>query len=319
MTRLSNVVRQLDDVSAEPSVVTIGVFDGVHRGHRTIIGRAVREAEDRGIRSVAVTFDPHPTSVVRPDLMPPLLQRLDDRVATLALAGVDLVLVLPFTVELSQLEPGEFVAKVLAGSLAAEKVVVGTNFRFGHKAAGDVVTLADLGSTYGYETEAVSLLHLGDTPISSTQVRQHVEAGDVEWAAAALGRPWRHVGEVVRGEGRGRTIGVPTANVQAPEGLVVPGGGVYVARARCGEDSWDAVVNVGTRPTFDGTTTSVEAHLLDVADGPVADGPNLYGRTLELSLLARLRDEQRFDGPDALVAQIHADIAAARDHLASLG
>jgi riboflavin kinase/FMN adenylyltransferase len=311
VTSLSNVVRQLDEVPVEPSVVTIGVFDGVHRGHQVIIGRAVREAQERGVRSVAVTFDPHPTAVVRPDMAPPLLQRLDDRVTTLALAGVDLVLVLPFTQELAQLDPTEFVKRVIAGRLAAVKVIVGTNFRFGHKAAGDIATLADLGTSYGYDTEAVSILHLGDTALSSSQLRRRIEQGDVAWAAAALGRPWRHVGEVVRGEGRGRTIGVPTANVVAPAGLVALGGGVYVAHARCGEKRWDAVVNVGTRPTFDGTTTTVEAHLLDV-EGAL----DIYGATLELSLLDRLRDEQRFDGVEALVAQIHTDIAAAREMLA---
>jgi riboflavin kinase/FMN adenylyltransferase len=290
--------------------VTIGAFDGVHRGHRTIIGRAVREAESRGVRSVAVTFDPHPMSVVRPESVPPMLQVLEDRVASLAEAGVDLVLVLPFTAELSQLDPASFVERVLAGRLGAVKVIVGTNFRFGHRAAGDVGTLTDLGNVHGFETEAVALLQLDEHPISSTEVRRHIEAGDVAWAAAALGRPWRYVGEVVRGDGRGRTIGVPTANVVADDDLLRPGDGVYAARVRRGADAWDAVVNVGTRPTFDGTTTTVEAHLLDASER--AEDLDLYGQVLAVELLDRLRGEQKFDGPDALVAQIHRDIEAAR-------
>lgn len=308
----ARVVRGLDEVDAAPSVVTIGVFDGVHRGHRTIIGRAVRAAEDGGLRSVAVTFDPHPMAVVRPDHVPPLLQPLGERVELLAGSGVDLVLVLPFTTEVSQLEPAAFVGRVLAGSLAAQRVVVGTNFRFGHRAAGDVEALAVLGDDHGFVAEAVSLLELGGDPISSTQVREHLEAGDVTWATEALGRPWSYSGVVVRGDGRGRTIGVPTANVVAPDAILRPGGGVYAARVTRGTDTWDAVVNVGTRPTFDGTTTTVEAHLLDASDR--AEDLDLYGEQLRLSLLARLRDEQRFDGPDELMAQIHADIDAARAH-----
>lgn len=311
---LGDVVRLLDDVDPAPSVVTIGVFDGVHLGHRSIVARAVDAARDRGVRSVAVTFDPHPTAVVRPAATPPLLQPLDDRVADLLMCGVELVLVLPFTTELSHLTPEAFVGTVLAGRLDAVEVVVGTNFRFGHRAAGDVAGLADLGERFGFATDAVTLLDHDGRAVSSSSIRHAIEQGDVTWAAAALGRPWRHVGEVVRGDGRGRTIDVPTANVRAPVGMVRPGGGVYAARARHRDDSWEAVVNVGTRPTFDGTTTTVEAHLLDADPGPEAGGPDLYGETLELEFLARLRDEQRFDGAEALVAQIHADVDAARAH-----
>lgn len=269
------------------------------------------------MRSVAVTFDPPPTAVVRPDLVPPLLQPLEERVSTLASAGVDLVLVLPFTEDVSRLSPSAFVEEVLAGRLDAVKVIVGTNFRFGHRAAGDVVALTELGAVHDFTTESMTLLDLEGTPLSSTEIRAAIQRGDVEWAARALGRPWRYVGEVVRGDGRGRTIDVPTANVVAADGLLHPAGGVFVARAHHGPTSWDAVVNVGTRPTFDGTRTVVEAHLLDVDDGPEAGGPDLYGEPLGLDLLTRLRDERRFDGPDDLVEQIHADIESARAHLAA--
>lgn len=306
---MTRIARQLDEVASAPSAVTIGVFDGVHRGHAVIIDRAVAAARARDLRAVAVTFDPHPTAVVRPDAVPPLLQPVDARVAELASTGVDLVLVLPFTEELSQRSPEEFVTHVLRGTLQAEHVVVGGNFRFGHRAAGDVAQLEELGSEHGFSAEGVDLLDLEGDPISSTAVRDHVAAGDVGWAAAALGRPWTHRGTVVRGDGRGRTIGVPTANVVAPDGILRPGGGVYAARAHLLDGTvHDAVVNVGTRPTFDGTTTTVEAHLLGV-EGDL----DLYDDELTLAFLERLRDERRFDGPDELVAQIGRDVEAARE------
>ncbi len=309
-TDLTHVAWSLDDVEEAASVVTIGFFDGVHRGHQTIIRRAVREAEDRGVRSVAVTFDRHPMEVVRPGSQPRYLQSRDRKVAALVDQGVDLVLVIPFDLARSQQPPEEFVTGVLAGPLQAVKVVVGTNFRFGHRAAGDVVLLADLGDALGFDTEAVSLLHLDDTPISSTEIREHLERGDVAWAAEALGRPFVLEGAVVRGDGRGRSIGIPTANVEVDERMQVPAGGVYAGRASVvgREGSHLCVVNIGTRPTFGGTSVTVEAHLLDV-------DLDLYGEHLAVHFLQRLRDEQRFDGVDALVAQIHTDIDTARSVL----
>jgi riboflavin kinase/FMN adenylyltransferase len=308
---LGRVAWSLDDVAPAPSVVTIGFFDGVHRGHQTLIRRAVTEAEDRGVRSVAVTFDRHPAEVVRPGSQPRYLQSRDRKVAALVDQGVDLVLVLAFDLERSRQPAEEFIETVLGGPLQARKVIVGTNFRFGHKATGDVVMLADHGTSLGYETEAVSLLHLGDTPISSSEIRQHLEAGDVAWAAEALGRPFVVEGAVVRGDGRGRSIGVPTANVQIDERMQVPSGGVYAAWATVvGErEPHPAVVNIGTRPTFGGETVTVEAHLLD-------GERDLYGIRLVVAFVERLRDERRFDGVDELVTQIHRDIAVAGDVLA---
>jgi riboflavin kinase / FMN adenylyltransferase len=307
--RTGAVARGLDEVDPEPSVATIGFFDGVHRGHQTIIGRAVRAAESRGLRSVAITFDRHPMEVVRPGSQPRYLQTLDRKIATLLEQRVDLVLVVPFTLEFSQLTAAAFIERILAGPVRAGKVVVGTNFRFGHKAAGDVVTLTEQGAAHGFEAEAVTLLHLEDTPISSTAVREHLETGDVVWANAALGRTFTVEGPVVRGDGRGRSIGIATANVEVDDRMQVPANGVYAGYASLGERHWPCVTNVGVRPTFDGRGRTVEAHLLD------AD-PDLYGQHLSVGFTARLRDEQRFDGPHELVAQIHADIARAREVLA---
>lgn len=296
---------RIEDVTPEPSVVTIGAFDGVHRGHQTLVRRAVDAARQRGVRSVAMTFDPHPAAVVRPGSEPPFLQTLPDRVAGLYAAGIDEVVVLQFTRELASLEPHAFLEEVLVGRLAPVKVVVGTNFRFGHRAAGDVVVLAEGGERHGYEVEAVTLLELDGEPISSSTVRERLAAGDVAWSTKALGRPHEVVGQVVPGDGRGRTIGVPTANVAVGEGLLVPGNGVYAGHARAGDQRWPCVTNVGTRPTFDGTGVTVESHLLD------AD-VELYGERLAVSFEHRLRGEQKFDGPDELVAQIRRDLDEAR-------
>jgi riboflavin kinase/FMN adenylyltransferase len=309
---VTDVARDLAEVVPAPSAVAIGVFDGVHRGHRVLVDRAVERARAEGLRAVAVTFDPHPMTVVRPDAVPLLLQSVDDRVAALAAAGVDLVVVLPFTAELSRMTPESFVAHVLAGPLQARAVVVGGNFRFGHRAAGDVAALVELGATHGFVTEGVELLPLGDDPVSSTAVRSHLAEGDVAWVTDALGRPWTCTGEVVRGDQRGRTIGFPTANVRAPSDVVRPANGVYAGHATLldadhGEaGTWDCVVNVGTRPTFDGVGTTVEAHLLDAPEGL-----DLYGRKLRVAFLHRVRDERRFAGPDELVAQIDRDVATA--------
>lgn len=313
-----------DAVAPAASVVTIGVFDGVHRGHQTIVGRAVRQAEERAIRSAVVTFDRHPMEVIRPGTEPGYLMSRDRRIEALLDQGVELVVVLEFTRELSRLTPAAFVETLLAGPLQAVKVVVGTNFRFGHKAAGDVVALSDLGELHGFETEAVTLLPLGGEPISSTAVREHLAAGDVAWAREALGRPHVVEGTVVRGDGRGASIGVPTANVVVDARMQIPAGGVYAGYAGiAGAElaAARAVVNIGTRPTFhdDGQVT-VEAHLLDFpprrADGSAPEGGQLYGETLSVAFTRRLRDERRFDGVDELVAQIHADIDDARAHLA---
>ncbi len=312
---MTTVSRRLADVTDAPSVVTVGVFDGVHRGHRLLLSRTVAAARDRDLRSVVVTFDRNPLAVVRPGHEPPALQVLEDKVASLTATEVDHVHVLAFDRAASQEEPENFVQRVLAGPLAARRVVVGEDFRFGHRAAGDVDLLTAMGADLGFDVDPVSLVAADDGVVSSSAVRAAIAAGDVEAAAAALGRPHRLVGRVVPGEGRGRTIGVPTANVEVVAGLAVPAIGVYATRvARRGPDgtlgpAWDAVTNVGTRPTFDGHGITVEAHLLD------AD-IDLYGAEVVVDVVARLRGEQRFDGVDDLVAQIRRDIDRGRAVLA---
>lgn len=301
----------LDEVVPGPSAVTIGNFDGVHRGHRVLLRRAVDAAHEAAVRSVAVTFDPHPAAVLRPGSEPPAIHSRDERVAELIAVGVDLVLVLPFTPELAALTPAAFVEQVLVERLQATKVIVGTNFRFGHKAAGDVVSLSDAGDRHGFTTEAVTLLELDGAPISSSELRRRIrEDGDLEWANRALGRPFRLAGEVVAGDQRGRTIGFPTANIEVSGRRLLPANGVYAGIATVDGVRYAAVTNVGTRPTFDGEGVTVEVHLLD------AD-LDLYGRQLEVTFRHRLRGERRFSGVDALVAQIGEDVRTARDLVAA--
>jgi riboflavin kinase / FMN adenylyltransferase len=299
------VAYDLDEVAPAPSVVTIGNFDGVHRGHQVLLRRAVDAAHDRGVRAVAVTFHPHPAAVLRPGAEPPALQPIDERIHHLLEAGIDLVLVLRFDAQLAGLGPHVFVERVLVDRLQAVQVIVGSNFRFGHKASGNVVTLNDAGATYGFRTEAVTLLDLDDVPLSSTSVRERLEAGDVSWANRALGRPFSLVGEVVPGDGRGRTIGVPTANLDIGEGALVPANGVYAGHAEVDGARYPCVTNVGVRPTFDGQRRTVEVHLLDAT-------VDLYGRRLRVTFEHRLRAEQRFGDVDQLVTQIRLDIDHAR-------
>jgi riboflavin kinase / FMN adenylyltransferase len=304
---MTQVVRGLDAVDPAESVVTIGNFDGVHRGHRVLLRRATDAGRHLEVRSVAVTFDPHPAMVLRPDVAPPALQRAEDRIAALAATGVDLVAVVPFTSELAALDPRAFVARVLHERLHAVRVIVGTNFRFGHRAAGDLVTLVEEGEEHGFDVEAVTLLDLDGIPISSTTIRERLAAGDLDWPTRALGRPHVVTGTVIPGDGRGRTIGVPTANLDVDPGVLVPGDGVYAGHLEVAGDRFDAAINVGVRPTF-AAGRSLEAHVLDAE-------LDLYGRAVTVSFLHRLRGEQRFDGPDALVAQILADLAKARSVL----
>jgi riboflavin kinase/FMN adenylyltransferase len=293
------------------TVVTIGNFDGVHRGHLALIARTVTRAQELGVRSVAVTFDPHPAAVLRPGSVPLLLQSLAERDEVLRSHGIDAVEIVAFTAELAAQDPEEFVRELLVDRLGAAVVVVGENFRFGHGAAGDVEALRALGVAHGFAVEALDLVRADEATLSSSVLRALLAAGDLESVTHGLGRPYRLAGEVVAGDGRGRTIGIPTANVAVPEGRALPGDGVHACWAFTADGSrYPAVTNVGWRPTFGGTSRTVEVHLLDAAEGL-----DLYGTVLTLDFVARIRGEQQFAGPDELVARIREDIRIARQRL----
>jgi riboflavin kinase / FMN adenylyltransferase len=290
-----------------PTVATVGMFDGVHRGHRALLDRVAAEAAARGVPAAAVTFDRHPLTVLRPGSEPPLLTTLDRKVELLGEAGMEIVLVLEFTRELSEVTAEAFAAEVLFDRLAARAVVVGENFRFGHKAAGDPALLAELGRPRGVEVMAVGLHADGDQVVSSTRVRAELAAGDVAAAAASLGRPYAVEGEVVVGDRRGRPLlGVPTANLAVPAGIAIPGDGVYAGHLtdRADGGARPAAISVGTNPQF-GTDRRVEAHVLDF------DG-DLYGHRVSVDFHHHLRDQATFPGVDELAAQIRADIDQAR-------
>jgi len=294
----------LDDVPADwgRSVVAIGVFDGVHVGHRAIVARAVAAASSLDAASVVVTFDPHPASVVRPDAAPLLLGSVSERLDLLSSLGVAAALVLPFDYEMSQWSAEEFVQRLLVSRLHARGVVVGENFRFGNRALGDVALLRRLGESDDFDVDAVSLV--GE--VSSTFVRGLIAEGSVAAAATALARPYGISGEVVRGDGRGRELGFPTANLAVPVGIAVPADGVYAGwLVRADGSRWPAAISVGTNPTFDGVDRRVEAYALD------ADF-DLYGEVVRVEFADRVRGMEKFASVDELVTQMRDDIDAVR-------
>ena len=299
-----------------PSVVTIGNFDGVHRGHQEVLAHArTRAAELGGLPVVALTFDPHPMVVLRPDRAPAPITAPEERAELLGQAGADAVLILPFDKDVSNWSPQEFIDRVLVGTLHAKAVVVGENFRFGHKAAGHVDTLVEAGATAGFQVEGLALK--GDAqPWSSTLVRELIAAGDVEGAAAILGRPLRVTGIVVEGDKRGRELGFPTANIPADPNAAIPLDGVYAGWLTVLEpapgapqygEPLPAAISVGSNPTFDGVDRRVESYVLD------RDDLELYGSRIAIDFVARLRGTQiRFDSIDELLVQMKADVDAAR-------
>ena len=294
------------------TVVTIGNFDGVHLGHQHVVRRAREVADELGVRDVvAVTFDPHPIAVLRPEHAPPTLTTVDERLALMGEAGVDDALVIPFSRDIAAWTPTEFVERILVEALHAKAVVVGANFRFGHRAAGDVATLREAGEQHDFVVEGVEL-DGGPQVWSSTYVRNCLACGDVSGAAEALGRPFVVHGVVVAGDRRGRDLGFPTANVPTRGMAAVPADGVYAGRLtrRDTGESYPAAISVGTNPTFDGERDRrVEAYVLD------RDDLDLYGVDVEVAFVDRIRGMVRFDGVDGLIETMRDDVRRARELL----
>jgi len=319
--------RGQDDIPSDwgRCVLTIGVFDGVHRGHAELIARAVKSGRARGVPTVLMTFDPHPMEVVFPGSHPAQLTTLTRRAELAEELGIDVFLVMPFTTDFMKLTPERYVHELLLERLHVLDVVVGENFTFGKKAGGNVATLRKAGERFGFAVESVSLVadeHQSETvTFSSTYIRACVDAGDVVAAAEALGRPHRVEGVVVRGDGRGRGLGYPTANVAPPMHSAIPADGVYAgwftvlghgpgAGSVVPGQRYSAAVSIGTNPTFSGRTRTVEAYVLDTA-------ADLYGQHVAVDFVARIRGQEKFGSVDDLIAAMGRDTEKARSILAA--
>ena len=288
------------DPLPHPSAVTIGVYDGVHLGHQHVL----KSLAASGLPVVVITFGNHPVEVIDRGASPDLLTSLDRRIEILAEFGVSTTAVIDFDDNFRRMSAEEFIEELLVATFRAKRVAVGRGFRFGYKQAGDIALMRALGERHHFDVEDVEIFEEG-VPVRSTVIRALLSEGDAAAAARLLGRPHRLTGTVVPGDQRGRQMGFPTANLATPEGLVVPGSGVYATWIQLDGIAHQAVVNIGNRPTFGGSDSVVEAHLLDFS-------ADLYGRVLEVDFVARLRSEQKFSGRDELVAAISEDVAAAR-------
>lgn len=299
--------RRADNAPADwgRCVMSIGQYDGVHLGHQALIGETVRQAKAEGLPSLVMTFDPHPREVLKPGSHPPILTPLRRKAELIEQCGVDALCVVPFTQSFASFSPQEFVHEVLVAHLHPAKVIVGENFTFGHKAAGTVDTLAQLGRTFGFEVEAFGLVNEGPHTISSTYIRSCVDAGDMPKATAALGRPHRIEGLVVRGDMRGRGLGFPTANLRPPMYSAIPADGVYAGWMTVRDQPRAAAISVGTNPTYSGTERRVESYLLDFEG-------DLYGEQVQIDFVERIRTMKKFASSEELVDAIEADVEATR-------
>jgi riboflavin kinase / FMN adenylyltransferase len=308
------IYRDLTEVPPDfgPCAITIGNFDGVHKGHRQIMGRVRDIARENGWKAAVLTFDPHPSKLVAPDRAPRLLTTPEQRAHLILDRGIAEVLILPFTANVAKLAPEEFVREILVGKLKARAVLVGDNFRFGNRAAGDARTMEELGGNYGFSTEIVSAISGRGRVISSSEIRRLLEAGRVSLACRLLGRPYALQGRVVHGEGRGSKQTVPTLNLDT-QAEVLPKVGVYVTRTResGGSRSWPSITNVGYRPTFNGHGLTIETFLLSRLDGEPPE-------TISVEFLRRVREERKFENPEALKAQILRDVGRAQAYFRRL-
>ena len=293
-------------------ILALGNFDGMHRGHLKIIERVRRVADERSATAVAMTFEPHPSKIVRPDKAPPLLMSHQQKLEALARAGMHGVAIVRFTPQLAQWDPETFVRTVLLEWLHVSEVWVGANFLFGHDRTGNFSLLRSLGARYGFRGEKIDPVRYKDFVVSSTRIRRLITEGRVDEAGALLGHHYTIEGPVVRGRQRGKGLGFPTANI-CSENELIPPGGVYATTAILNGVAYPSITNIGTRPTFEaGGENVIETHLLDF-------DRDVYGARIKLAFVQRLRDEKKFDAVDALVSQIEADRSTARDLFDRMG
>ncbi|HUA18269.1 MAG TPA: bifunctional riboflavin kinase/FAD synthetase [Bryobacteraceae bacterium] len=309
------IYRSLAEVPDDfgPCAISIGNFDGVHVGHREILRRVVEIARAEGWKAAALTFDPHPTKLVAPERAPRLLTTLEQRARLMLEQGIDQTLILPFTPEIARLAPEEFVRTILVNRLKTRAVLVGANFHFGHKAAGNAGTLEDLGERFSFETEIVQPVVRRGRVVSSSEIRRLIWAGQVSQACRMLGRPYVLEGAVVPGHGIGAQQTVPTLNLDT-QAEVLPKIGVYITRTRdrLRSREWPSITNIGHRPTFNGRELTIETYLLSALAGPAPD-------EIAVEFLRWVRDERKFESPEALKAQILRDVSRAQVYFRRLG
>lgn len=304
------IIRDLEALARHPYPVTaIGNFDGVHMGHRAILKSAIERARAAGGTAFALTFDPLPAKLLVPDRAPKLILIPDDKLELLRLSGIDGVIVLNFTLELSLLSPRDFVCDYLLGRIGAREVVVGHSVSFGHNRAGNAAMMVELGREFGFDTNVVGPVKVGGLEVSSTKVRDLIQAGEMRAAAKLLGRYHFLHGPVVRGRERGRAIGFPTANIES-ETECIPPDGVYATRVILDDGAYPSITNIGMRPTFAETARSIEAHIFDFTR-------DLYGLRVKLEIIERIRGERKFNSADALKRQIALDLGKAREILSA--
>ena len=296
------IIRRLEDLEpGPPSVVTVGVFDGVHIGHQTIMRIVRAAADERKSRAVAVTFDRMPEEVVSPKSVTPYITTLDQKLELIAAQGMDLAVVLPVEERILGMSAEQFVRNVLCRKLQTQQLVVGTNFVFGKGRSGNTELLRQMGQQCGFEVVGMSPIKLDGSLVSSTVIRRLISAGNIERANEMLGRAFALRGEVVHGEGIGTQLGFPTANIRVPDRQILPGNGVYATTVHLDAGKWIGAMNIGMRPTVGGRTTLVEVYIVGFSG-------NIYGRELRVEFHRRLREETRFADTDALKQQIRTDV-----------
>ncbi|MEI6315563.1 MAG: bifunctional riboflavin kinase/FAD synthetase [Syntrophus sp. (in: bacteria)] len=308
------IIHQIDNIPEEltGSYLTIGNFDGVHRGHQYLFHHLVNQARNAERKAVVLTFDPHPKMVLHPDRRPfYLITSIEEKIRLIEARGVDGLIIIPFNLAFAKTTAREFVCDLLWGKLRIKKILIGHDYTFGKGKEGNEAFLVAQGRKLGFDVEVMGAFQVDETIISSTRVRNAILDGNVKAAAAWLGRPYNLVGMVVPGHNRGAGLGFPTANIE-PEKELVPARGVYAAWARIDDKTYGSVLNIGMNPTFDDNKMSIEVHLLDFRG-------DIYGKTLEILFMEKLRDEKKFSGPAELIVQIRKDVEQARTQLSPEG
>ena len=307
-------IHQIDNIPEEltGSYLTIGNFDGVHRGHQYLFRHLVNQARNAQRPAVVLTFDPHPKMVLHPDRRPfYLITSIEEKIRLIETQDVDGLIIIPFNIDFSKITAREFVYDLLWEKLRIKKILIGHDYTFGKGKEGNEAFLVAQGQKLGFDVEVMGAFQVEETIISSTRVRNAILEGNVKTAAAWLGRPYNLVGKVIPGHNRGAGLGFPTANIE-PEKELVPARGVYAAWARIDDQTYGSVLNIGMNPTFDDNKMSIEVHLLDFRG-------DIYGKTLEILFIEKLRDEKKFNGPAELIVQIRKDVEQARTQLSPEG